>query len=120
MQVTTASELQMNFMKLLVTQLQNQNPLEPLSNNEMASQLAQFSSLQQLEEMNRNFEKVLANATLSYANSLLGKQVGFFDPADGTLLLTGTVQLVRPQDGEVLLQVGEYLVRLEDVQVIGA
>ncbi|MHC4424212.1 MAG: flagellar hook capping FlgD N-terminal domain-containing protein, partial [Planctomycetota bacterium] len=44
----SASDIQMDYMKLLITQLQNQNPLEPLSNNEMASQLAQFSSLQQL------------------------------------------------------------------------
>ena len=50
--MSTASEIQMDYMKLLVVQLQNQNPLEPLNNNEMASQLAQFSQLSQLETMN--------------------------------------------------------------------
>ncbi len=43
--VTSSSKIQTDYMKLLVTQLQNQNPLEPLDNNEMASQLAQFSQL---------------------------------------------------------------------------
>jgi len=58
--IGTASDIQMDYMKLLITQLQNQNPLEPLNNNEMASQLAQFSQLQQLESMNSTFAQVLA------------------------------------------------------------
>jgi flagellar basal-body rod modification protein FlgD len=68
----------MDYMKVLITQLQHQNPLEPLDNNEMASQLAQFSQLQQLESMNSNFAKVLAITNRSYANSLIGKEVTFF------------------------------------------
>ena len=56
--IASASDMQMDYMKLLVTQLQHQNPLEPLSNNEMASQLAQFSQLQQLESMNSSFAEV--------------------------------------------------------------
>ena len=73
-----ASDIQMDYMKLLVVQLQNQNPLEPLNNNEMASQLAQFSQLQQLESMNSNFAQILAITNRSYANSLIGKEVTFF------------------------------------------
>jgi flagellar basal-body rod modification protein FlgD len=68
----------MDYMKVLVAQLQNQNPLEPLNNNEMASQLAQFSQLQQLESMNSNFAQILAITNRSYANSLIGKEVTFF------------------------------------------
>jgi flagellar basal-body rod modification protein FlgD len=74
----SASGIQMDFMKVLITQLQNQNPLEPLDNNEMASQLALFSQLQQLESMNSNFAEVLAVTNRSYANSLMGKKVTFF------------------------------------------
>ena len=84
--IASASDIQMDYMKLLVTQLQNQNPLEPLNNNEMASQLAQFSQLQQLESMNTNFSEILSTAKSSYANSLLGKTVTFYSPnEDGTL-----------------------------------
>lgn len=74
----SATNIQMDYMKVLVAQLQNQNPLEPMNNNEMASQLAQFSQLQQLESMNSNFAQILAITNRSYANSLIGKEVTFF------------------------------------------
>lgn len=82
--IASASGIQMDYMKLLMTQLQNQDPLEPLSNNEMASQLAQFSQLQQLESMNSNFAEVLAITNRSYANSLIGKEITFFTRDIGT------------------------------------
>jgi flagellar basal-body rod modification protein FlgD len=44
------------FLKLLTVQLQYQDPLSPLGNEEMLAQLAQFSSLEQLENMNANLE----------------------------------------------------------------
>jgi flagellar basal-body rod modification protein FlgD len=85
--VLLKSELLFLIMKLLIAQLQNQNPLEPLDNNEMASQLAQFSQLQQLESMNSSFSEVLSLTNRSYANSLLGKNVTFYaeDETTGTL-----------------------------------
>ncbi|KKN07310.1 hypothetical protein LCGC14_1068490, partial [marine sediment metagenome] len=75
--VVSASEIQTDYMKLLITQLQNQNPLEPMNNNEMASQLAQMASLQQLESMSTSFAGVLDAIELEYASSLLGKEVKF-------------------------------------------
>ncbi|HBG26594.1 MAG: hypothetical protein A2Y10_16165 [Planctomycetes bacterium GWF2_41_51] len=75
--INSASQIQMDYMKLLVTQLQNQNPLEPMDNDKMASQLAQFSQLQQMESMNTSFAKVLQTANRDYANSLLEKNVTF-------------------------------------------
>ena len=44
------------FMELLTVQLQHQDPLDPMNNEEMIAQLAQFSSLEQLENMNANLE----------------------------------------------------------------
>ena len=49
---SSSGDLQANYMSLLVTQLQNQNPLEPMNNNDMSAQLAQYSQLEQLENMN--------------------------------------------------------------------
>jgi flagellar basal-body rod modification protein FlgD len=106
----TASSIQMDYINLLVAQLQNQNPLEPMDNNEMASQLAQFSQLQQLETMNASFTEVLTATQRSYANSLLDKTVTFYSQDEITGELdqkVGTVDSVfhDPETQEVLLGV---------------
>jgi flagellar basal-body rod modification protein FlgD len=108
----------MDYVKLLVTQLQNQNPLEPLDNNEMASQLAQFSQLQQLETMNSSFARVLTTIERTYANSLIGKEVSFITETEtGTAnIQSGTVeQVFNNFDGEIFLVVGSHTLGLEDV-----
>jgi flagellar basal-body rod modification protein FlgD len=117
-ELTSASNIQMDYMKLLITQLQNQNPLEPLDNNEMASQLAQFSQLQQLETMNTNFADVLATTELSYANSLLGKEIAFMPQSEtgATDMTSGVVDSVYNNiDGEILLGVGTHVLGLKDI-----
>jgi flagellar basal-body rod modification protein FlgD len=118
MSLGSASSIQMDYMKLLVAQLQNQNPLEPLDNNEMASQLAQFSQLQQLESMNSTFAQVLDIANQTYANSLIGKEVSFISETDegASDITSGTVeQVYNSADGEISLVVGDYILGLEDV-----
>jgi len=115
---STASDIQMDYMKLLVTQLQNQNPLEPMDNNEMASQLAQFSQLSQLETMNSSFSQALVAAERTYASSLIGKEVSFVaEIQEGTSDITsGTVeQVINNYEGEVVLISGNYVIGLEDV-----
>jgi len=109
-EITSASNIQMDYMNLLITQLQNQNPLEPLDNNEMASQLAQFSQLQQLESMNASFADVLTATQRNYANSLLDKTVTFYSQDEITGELDQKVGKVDsifhdPETQEVLLGV---------------
>jgi flagellar basal-body rod modification protein FlgD len=117
----SAGSIQMDYMKLLVTQLQNQNPLEPLDNKDMAAQLAQFSQLQQMEGLNTSFSKMLESVQRSYASSLIGKEVTFrVQAADGTAeTRTGSVEEVTmAEDGDILLMVGAEKVNLADVIAI--
>lgn len=116
--INSASDIQMNYMKLLITQLQNQNPLEPMDNNEMASQLAQFSQLQQLETMNSSFADVLSTTERNYANSLIGRKISFASGSDdGTQEITsGTVEeVINNIDGQTVLVTGDNTITLEDV-----
>ncbi len=116
--INTASDIQMNYMKLLITQLQNQNPLEPMDNNEMASQLAQFSQLQQLETMNSSFADILSTTERNYANSLIGKEISFASENDaGTQEITSGIveEVVNNVDGQTILVAGNNIIALEDV-----
>jgi flagellar basal-body rod modification protein FlgD len=114
----TSGNIQADYMKLLVTQLQNQNPLEPMDNNEMASQLTQFSQLEQLESLNSNFAKVLETVEHNYATSLIGKEVSFVgETQPGTAaVISGTVdQIYNDVDGQIVLIAGSYTLGLADV-----
>lgn len=114
----SASDIQMDYMKLLVTQLQNQNPLEPLDNQQMASELAQFSQLQQLESMNSSFARALVSAERSYATSLIGREVSFLIETEtgATEVHSGRVEQVHNGvDGGIVLVVGQSAISLEDI-----
>jgi flagellar basal-body rod modification protein FlgD len=116
--INTASSIQMDYMKLLVTQLQNQNPLEPMDNSQMASQLAQFSQLQQLESMNSNFANVLSSTERNYANSLIGKEISFASENEtGDRDITSGIveEVINNVDGEIILVTANHTIALEGV-----
>lgn len=59
--IAAASEAMLGkdaFLSLLVTQLQNQDPMQPQDNGEFIAQLAQFSSLEQLQQMNKTLDTI--------------------------------------------------------------
>lgn len=74
----TSSMGQDTFLQLLVTQLKNQNPLDPQDNSEFVAQLAQFSSLEGINNLNTTVESLSSNYTSSQAlqaSSLVGHSV---------------------------------------------
>ena len=59
----SSSDQQVRFLKLLVTQLKNQDPLNPMDNAQMASQMAQMSQLQGIEKLNATMSSLAASLT---------------------------------------------------------
>jgi flagellar basal-body rod modification protein FlgD len=126
--ITSASSISTDYMKLLVTQLQNQNPLDPMDNNQMASQLAQLSQLEQIETLNTKFSDVVATSQRSYASSLIGKQVSFTvtdasgnpltDDSGNDQIASGAVDGIITQGSDTALQVGDYTVSLDDILTV--
>lgn len=99
---TTRNELgQEDFLELMVTQLKNQDPLNPMENGEFLSQIAQFSAVTGIEELNDSFSglssSISSDQGLQAAN-LVGRTVVV--PSDAAVLAAGgTVQ------GEISLPV---------------
>ena len=113
------------FMNLLVTQLQNQNPLEPAGNEEMLAQLAQFSSLEQMEALNENIvglavlnQSNALMAQLTNSSTLIDKSVQYVDPTTGAEQW-GTVQSVKIEEGLAVLNIGGKDVPLASILEIG-
>lgn len=86
-----ANELGLNtFLKLMVTQLNNQDPFKPMENGDFLSQVAQFGSVTGLEQLNQNFESLAASITSGQAlqaGSLVGREV--LAPVDTGYLMPG-------------------------------
>lgn len=76
--LTEKTVTQDDFLRLLITQLRNQDPLKPMDNQEFAAQLATFNSLGQLIEINGKLSKLQGAQSLTgqfNAASLIGKEV---------------------------------------------
>ena len=78
-----------DFLKLLITQMSNQDPTEPMENTQFIAQMAQFSSLEQMTNMSTAFDKMANYLTSSEAASALGKTV---ELNIGDTAVTGVVE----------------------------
>ncbi len=126
----TASESRDEFLQLLVTQLRHQDPLEPIKQENFLSQLAQFSTLEGIEKLNRRFEdqlqlqeEVLNLQQLSQAAELVGRGITYqqsFLAGDGETALPGpptlgVVESIGLQGGRLELHVGDTTVTMDQV-----
>jgi len=94
------------FLKLMMIQMRNQDPLNPMDNQAMLSQMAQFSSLEQMSNLNSNMSQQQASQGLMQATGLLGRRVEIIDPnspPDQPGTITSTVKSVRFTDDGPLL-----------------
>ena len=93
------------FLKLLLTQLSNQDPTAPLEDKEFIAQMAQFSSLEQMTNMAADFARMARMLQGTEATSALGKSVEIFD---GDNLIQGPVQAVSREENPRILVNGYY------------
>lgn len=94
------------FLKLLVAEMSNQDPLNPTDSTEYIAQFASFSSVEQSIQTNKKLDSLMMVSALTQANSLIGRTA---TSADGTI--SGTVAAVRVVEGgvEALLEDGRTL-----------
>ncbi len=80
-----------DFLKILITQLQHQDPTSPMEDKDFIAQMAQFSSLEQIRNMSQNFQKLSGLLASSEAAQMLGRSV---EVRDGENLVRGVVEKV--------------------------
>lgn len=112
---TASSELgKDDFLKLLLTQLANQDPTSPMENTEFIAQMAQFSSLEQMTNMATSFTKLSNVLASSEASSALGKTVELdLNGETITGVVEATTRGTNPQ-----IQVNGNLFNMEQVRKV--
>lgn len=119
------------FLKLLCTQLQNQDPLNPTDSTEQIAQMASFSSLEQMQNLNKSFsaltttisESILPNMLFQQAGSMVGRTVVYENPDstdDSDRYLSGVVTSVNISDGTAVYRINNKEVEQSSIVGIGA
>lgn len=104
------------FLRLLTAQLQNQDPLNPVSSSDFTSQLAQLSTVSGVQQLNGTLQQLLQLQQLSQGAALVGKTVLYGSSAQSAS--PGVVSSVTLQNGQLVLQVGGQSVPVNQVQGI--
>jgi flagellar basal-body rod modification protein FlgD len=106
------------FLSILVTQLRNQDPMQPLQDKDFIAQMAQFTSVEQL--MNMATELSLMRQSMGSASSLIGKTIEWneYDEAGNVKIVNGVVDSIISKDKILYATVGATEVALDYVTSI--
>lgn len=107
-----------DFLEMLIVQLQNQDPTEPTSNEEILSQVSQLRDLQSATDLSDTLQSLVTGSELSNAAGLIGQYIVGRN-ADGDLVegVAGSARLV---DGEAVLKINGQDVKLSAVESVSA
>lgn len=102
-----------DFVKLLIAQLQHQDPLEPMNNQEILNQITQIREIESNQRLTDTLESVLLGQSMATAGNMLGRTIAGL--ADGGERVTGEVDRVSLENGVAKLHVGEKTILLTNV-----
>ena len=104
------------FMELLTIQLTNQDPLEPMKDTEFLAQMAQFTSLEQMQTLVDGFTQLNDLQNLTTAQSYLGRSVTILDNGN---TIEGVVGSVSQGENEVVLTIDGVEYPMSTVSRVG-
>ncbi|UHA73933.1 flagellar hook capping FlgD N-terminal domain-containing protein [Paenibacillus sp. 481] len=112
------------FLKILMTQMGNQDPLSPLQNHELIAQMAQFSSVEQLTKISTQINSM--QSSIGMSSNLIGKQISWIVPGqqqtDGSVgqgeLKSGVVESILVKDGKPYANVDGAQIEIEKIAEI--
>ncbi len=117
---TSTSSLQSltvnDFTQMLVTELQNQDPTQPMSNTDLMNQVSQIQSIESNQQLTSTLQAVALGQSIASAGNLIGRTVSGLD-ANGNQV-NGTVNSVSISNGSATLNVGSSALPLNNVTQI--
>ena len=117
---TSASSPQVSadqFLQLLITQLQNQDPLNPMDETQFMGELAQIQSVSELRQIDDGLTGFSSQQGVASATALLGRTVQWQDPTTG-ILQSGKIDAVTSTADGVTFKVGDAQFTFSDIRQI--
>jgi flagellar basal-body rod modification protein FlgD len=104
------------FLSLMITELQNQDPLNPTDNEKILDQIGIMRQITSSDSLSKTLDSVLLGQNLTSASSMIGKNISALD--DNANDVTGVVDRVTVTDGTPKLQIGDSTVSLNNIKEI--
>jgi flagellar basal-body rod modification protein FlgD len=107
-----------DFMKMLIAELQNQDPTQPMSNQDLLTQLSTMSQLQSTQDLDKALQTNTNNQQLSIASSFIGRAVQGKDSNNNPV--TGVAREAVLQNGTASVAVGNSLLPVANITAVAA
>jgi flagellar basal-body rod modification protein FlgD len=105
-----------DFTKMLVTEMQNQDPTQPMTNTDLMNQVSQIQSIEANQQLTSTLQAVALGQSIASAGNLIGRNVSGLD-AKGNKV-SGTVSSVSISNGSAMLNIGSSSLSLNEVTQI--
>ncbi|MGG3466028.1 flagellar hook capping FlgD N-terminal domain-containing protein [Neobacillus pocheonensis] len=104
------------FLKILTTQLRNQDPTQPMEDREFIAQLAQFSTLEQISNMNQAFNQFLVTqqGDISQYSMMINKEVSWINDEKGGQE-TGVIKGIVRKENQFYYQINDLEIPVENI-----
>lgn len=100
-----------DFLKLFVTQLSKQDPMNPVSDKEFIAQMAQFSALEQMNNVSSNINELKS----MQASTMVGKLITGKDALNGNVITGEVTRIIYDNSGNIFLRTKDNTVQMKDV-----
>ena len=112
-----------DFLRLLLVQMQNQDPLDPMDNSEILEQISQIREISATNQLSDTLEAVLTGQNMATAAGLIGKRIhALSDTAEDIEGVVDRISLENAEEGEsartLRLHIGNQQVRMENIREI--
>lgn len=107
-----------DFLKMMITELQNQDPLDPMDNRQILEQIGQIREIVSNDRLTETLEAAFLGQNLATASKMMGQWIVTLADDGESVLAAGRVDQVSIEDGVPKLHVGSSKIKLKDISVI--